>query len=244
MSQAWNNDSPLHIFLGALNLRVRFISFLRIFILVIPLSQISSQISQKKICPRCGQPYSYIEEIDISRRSYLYAVHYVKDENGKRKKKRCYLGPKEGYEYVSKTHDIIFYGLDRQDRYIRYLEEIIDLFDVDEPVSSDLDDFRKDFKNMIKMKSLLKRISNRVEERLEKIIQTMISDIKASIDVLKRDYSKNPQALELVKELEAFDREIEKCGLEKSYKSLKDEALRSYVERYLQLKNKMKMFNI
>jgi len=202
-----------------------------------PLSQISQISSEKKVCPKCGQPYSYVEEIDIGGRSYLYAVHYVKDENGKRKKRRCYLGPKEGYEYVSKTHDITFYGLDREDRYIKYLEEILNLFTSDEPVSTDPDEFKKDFENTMKMKSLVKRINNEVEGRLEKIIQTMISDVKASIDVLKRDYANDPQAQEIVKELEALDEEIERTGL-------REDLLRSYVERYLQLKQKLRQFNL
>ncbi len=207
--------------------------------MVMPLSQISSQ---KKICPKCGEPYSYIEEIDIGGRSYLYTVHYVKDENGKRKKKRCYLGPKEGYEYVSKTHDITFYGLDRQDRYIRYLEEILRLLGSFEPVSTDPDDFKRDFENVMRMRSLAKKIERRSEERLEKIIQTMISDVKASIDVLKRDYPDDPKALELVKELTEFDREIERAGLDKNI--MNEEAIRSYVERYLQFKQKLKQFNL
>jgi len=202
-----------------------------------PLSQISQISSEKKVCPKCGQPYSYVEEIDIGGRSYLYAVHYVKDENGKRKKRRCYLGPKEGYEYVSKTHDITFYGLDREDRYIKYLEEILNLFTSDEPVSTDPDEFKKDFENTMKMKSLVKRINNEVEGRLEKIIQTMISDVKASIDVLKRDYANDPQAQEIVKELEALDEEIERTGL-------REDLLRSYVERYLQLKQKLRQFEL
>ena len=205
------------------------------------LSQISSE---KKICPKCGQPYSYVEEIDIGGRSYLYTVHYIKDESGKRRKKRCYLGPKDGYEYVSKTHEITFYGLDRQDRYIRYLEEIIDLFDVDQPVSTEPDDFRKDFENIIKMKSLVKKIERRSEERLEKIIQRMISDIKASAEVLRRDYPDNPQAIEILRMLKVFEEEIERTGLEKSYKIMKEEAIRSYVEKYLQLKQRLKIFNL
>jgi hypothetical protein len=208
-----------------------------------PLSQISSQISQKKVCPKCGEPYSYVEEIDIGGRLYLYAVHYVKDESGKRRKKRCYLGPKDGYEYVSKTHEITFYGLDRQDRYIRYLEEIIDLFDVDQPVSTEPDDFRRDFENIIKMKSLVKKIERRSEERLEKIIQTMISDVKASIDVLKRDYTNDPKALELVKELETLDEEIKEKKLTEKYR-YEEDTLKKLVSKYLYLKNKLKIFNI
>jgi hypothetical protein len=203
-----------------------------------------SQITQRKVCPKCGQPYSYIEEIDIGGRLYLYAVHYVKDESGKRKKKRCYLGPKDGYEYVSKTHDIIFYGLDREDRYMTYLEEILDLFTSEGPVSTDLDDFRRDFENVIKMRSLVKKIGDEIDDRLRRILETMISDVKASIDVLKRDYPDNPKAQEIVKELSDFDREIERTGLDKSFIFLKDEAIRSYVERYLQLKQRLKQFNL
>jgi hypothetical protein len=206
-----------------------------------PLSQISSQ---KKICPRCGESYSYIEKISIGERSYLYAVHYYVDENGRRRKRRCYLGPVDGYEYVSKTHDITFYGLDRQDRYIRYLEEILRLLGSFEPVSTDPDDFKRDFENVMRMRSLAKKIERRSEEYLEKIIQTMISDVKASIDVLKRDYPDNSQAIELVKEFSKLDEEIERTGLEKSYKIMNEEALKSYVERYLQFKQKLKQFNL
>jgi len=208
--------------------------------LVMPLSQ----ISQKKVCPKCGEPYSYVEEIDIGGRTYLYAVHYVKDENGKRKKKRCYLGPKEGYEYVSKTHNIIFYGLDRQDRYIRYLEEILRLLGSSEPVSSEPEEFKKIFLNVMRMRSLAKKIERRSEEHLEKIIQTMISDVKASADVLRREYSDNPQAIEILRMLKAFDEEIERAGLDKNFKIMNDEAIRSYVERYLQLKQRLKQFNL
>ena len=203
-----------------------------------------SQISQKKVCPKCGEPYSYVEEIDIGGRTYLYAVHYVKDENGKRKKKRCYLGPKEGYEYVSKTHNIIFYGLDRQDRYIRYLEEILRLLGSSEPVSSEPEEFKKIFLNVMRMRSLAKKIERRSEEHLEKIIQTMISDVKASADVLRREYSDNPQAIEILRMLKAFDEEIERAGLDKNFKIMNDEAIRSYVERYLQLKQRLKQFNL
>mgnify|MGYP000153166952 CR=1 FL=1 len=47
-------------------------------------------------CPRCGEAYDRIEEQEINGRVYLYAVHY---EDGK--KRRCYLGPAEGYRYVA-----------------------------------------------------------------------------------------------------------------------------------------------
>jgi len=203
-----------------------------------------SQVFERKICPRCGNSFSYIEEVDRGGRSYLYAVHYVKDESSKRKKRRCYLGPKDGYEYVSKTHDIIFYGLDREDRYIKYLNEIIDLFDVDQPVSTDFERFRRDFENTMRMRFLVKKISSKIDDRLRRILETMISDVKASIDVLKRDYANDPRAIELVKELSDFDREIERAGLVKSFIFLKDEAIRSFVEKYLQLKQRLNQFGL
>ncbi len=44
-----------------------------------------------KICPKCGQKFSYLEERRIGNRIYHYAVH-VRREKGKRKVKKCYLG--------------------------------------------------------------------------------------------------------------------------------------------------------
>jgi hypothetical protein len=197
---------------------------------------------ERRICPRCGESYSYIEKISIGERSYLYAVHYYVDENGRRRKRRCYLGPVDGYEYVSKTHEIIFYGLDRQDRYIRYLEEITDLFDSDEPVSMEPDEFKKEFENIMRTRFLVKRISYEIDERLRKILETIISDIKASIGLLKRDYPDNPQVRDIVKELEAFEKKIDRMSLDKD--SVNEETIRSYVERYLQLKQRLKQFSL
>jgi len=191
---------------------------------------------RKGICPRCGKPFRWIYQEAIYGRTYLYAVHEEIVE-GKKKRRKCYLGPADSYEYVSKTHDLEFYGMTKEDRYITYLEEILNLFASEEPVSIDPDDFRRDFENIMKIKSLLKKINNEVDDRLRKIIETMISDVKASIDVLRRDYPDDPKAQEIVKELKALDEEIEKSGL-------KEDLLRSYVERYLQLKNKLKQFNL
>jgi len=202
---------------------------------------------RKGICPRCGKPFRWIYQETIGRRgendhgrTYLYAVHEEIIE-GKKKRRKCYLGPADSYKYVSATHDLEFYGLIREDRYIKYLEEILDLFASEEPVSIDPEEFKRDFENTMKIRSLLKKISDEVEEHLEKIIQTMISDVKASIDVLKRDYANDPQAIELVKELKALDEEIEKHNLDKNFMN---EPIRSYVERYLQLKQKLKQFNL
>ncbi len=51
-----------------------------------------------RVCPRCGQPISYIERRRIGNNVYYYAVHYEgyergPDEKPRPKLRRCYLGP-------------------------------------------------------------------------------------------------------------------------------------------------------
>lgn len=94
----------------------------------------------------------------------------------------------------------------------------------------------------MRTRSLVKRISYEIDERLRKILETIISDIKASIDLLKRDYPDNSQAQDLIKELETFNRKIDRMILGKNF--VNEETIRSYVERYLQLKQRLKQFNL
>jgi hypothetical protein len=78
----------------------------------------------EKTCPKCGGRYNYIEVKKIRNRNYVYAVHV---ENGKRK--RCYLGAKDGYVHVSIMHNDIgltFKGLTDEDRALEYLEALLD----------------------------------------------------------------------------------------------------------------------
>jgi len=89
-------------------------------------------ITNEKICPRCGKPYSSIKEVSIRERTYLYAFHYLGYEkvNGKAKLKRkyCYLGPKDKYEYVLKLHSsegLELKGLADREREIEYLKAIL-----------------------------------------------------------------------------------------------------------------------
>ena len=58
---------------------------------------------------------------------YAYAVHYVR-EGGRRRKRRCYLGPVGSYEYVTKTHGregLVLRGLLSDNRVIEYLDALI-----------------------------------------------------------------------------------------------------------------------
>jgi len=81
---------------------------------------------EKKICPRCGQKYSYIERRSVGDQVYLYAVHYLKVE-GKRKVRKCYLGPESSYIYVSKMHEFTLRGPLDKKRVLRYLSSLLDI---------------------------------------------------------------------------------------------------------------------
>ena len=77
----------------------------------------------RKICPKCGQRYSYIEKRRIGSQVYLLAVHYFK-VGGKRKVKKCYLGPEKGYIYMLKTFEIAIKSHDRE-RILSYLNAFL-----------------------------------------------------------------------------------------------------------------------
>jgi hypothetical protein len=51
-----------------------------------------------KICPRCGQPYSYLSSCKSGSRVYYFAAHYEGyeevDGRVRRKVRKCYLGPR------------------------------------------------------------------------------------------------------------------------------------------------------
>jgi len=53
------------------------------------------------VCPKCGQPIDWLERKRVNGQIYYVAAH-VYHENGKRKVRRCYLGP-EKYIYGNMT---------------------------------------------------------------------------------------------------------------------------------------------
>jgi hypothetical protein len=84
------------------------------------------------VCPRCGQPISYIERHRRNGHVYYYAVHYlgyerVPDGRVLKRLRKCYLGP-EAYTEVSRTHGdlgLTFRGLLEGDRELEYLEGLV-----------------------------------------------------------------------------------------------------------------------
>lgn len=70
------------------------------------------------VCPRCGSPYSYVEEREVGEQVYLYAVHYYYAGEGRRRrrrKRRCYLGPKSSYVYAEGLLSLGLSGLETVD---------------------------------------------------------------------------------------------------------------------------------
>jgi len=81
-------------------------------------------------CPVCGLPIDWVEKRVRNGHVYYYAYHYVKDENGKRKVKKCYLGA-DRYDYVSrKNYDLgtAFRGMaySEADRFSEYFNSALD----------------------------------------------------------------------------------------------------------------------
>ena len=83
------------------------------------------------VCPRCGQPISYIERQRRGNRFYYYAVHYegyerTPDGRIRKKLRRCYLGPST-YVEVSKLHadlGLTLKGLIEEGRERDYMEAL------------------------------------------------------------------------------------------------------------------------
>lgn len=77
------------------------------------------------VCPRCHQPYAWIERSKRAGRYYAFAIH--KDPETK-KLHKCYLGPVDGYVYVSRTHGDIglrLKGLIDRGRALDYLKALL-----------------------------------------------------------------------------------------------------------------------
>jgi len=83
-----------------------------------------------KFCPRCEQPYSWLEKRNKDGHIYYYAVHLISDGK-ERHVHKCYLGAEE-YDYVKRMHPemiVNMSGMVDNSRYIRYLEDIIGIIE-------------------------------------------------------------------------------------------------------------------
>jgi hypothetical protein len=56
------------------------------------------------LCPKCGST-GYLDKRKIGNRVYIYVIHVERAE-GRRKVRRCYVGPEEGYVHAEQVHNI------------------------------------------------------------------------------------------------------------------------------------------
>ena len=97
----------------------------------------AGEAEEKRLCPRCGLPYSYIESYTKGSQKYYVAVHYEGYEKAeaegkkkvKKKVRKCYLGP-QVYKYVEKLHGLELSGPIDKERFKRYFKELLDEVDL------------------------------------------------------------------------------------------------------------------
>jgi len=143
------------------------------------------------ICERCGSKIDYIDEKEIGGNTYLYAIHVEKEE-GKRRLRFCYLGPKDQYIYVSKLHTregLNLRGLMSFDRALEYAEALRDYFRSLKP-----DDPRR--KELARIGAELLEIAG-TENIAEYISQNMTKYVEAFLEYTKKLKSDDPRRKEL-----------------------------------------------
>lgn len=107
-----------------------------------------SYFSGLRLCPRCSEPISYIEDRVVERigedgtkhtHIYYYAVHYhgYTLDNGRIKPilRRCYLGAEE-YEYVDKVNELGLKGYTHPERYVSYVWKIAEKLNINDGIQA------------------------------------------------------------------------------------------------------------
>jgi len=119
------------------------------------------ELLSEKICPRCGERYTYLEKRKIGNNVYLYCVH----ESRKGKKRtviKHYIGPEVAYIYANTFNEPV----------IR--------------VRSPLADQLADIKYALEILSHIKG-TNRLTERQKKAIKTIEMALKRAEERVKRE---------------------------------------------------------
>ena len=83
-------------------------------------------------CPRCGKPYTRLRRKRVRGRVYVYARHYLgySKVGGRivKKYRECYLGPENGYVYVTRSHlreGLELKGMHEPRRILAYLKALV-----------------------------------------------------------------------------------------------------------------------
>lgn len=113
-----------------------------------------------EVCPLCSSP-GYVEIRKTRHNTYYYFVHEYY-ENGERRRKRCYLGPKD-YKYVTIKHDFILHGMPVLGREVEYLSSVVDAL----ITQQNFDALKKLFPSLLEAKRELDALVTHVQAILD-----------------------------------------------------------------------------
>ena len=128
-------------------------------------------------CPVCGLPIDWVERRVVNGHIYYYAWHVITNENGQKRRKKCYLGA-ERYDYVSRKNvdlGTIFRGMayDPAQRLAEYVNGALDKLSV--KVQSDtleLEEAREWLRAFRDVIARLERFTATLEEHVRRLEAT------------------------------------------------------------------------
>jgi hypothetical protein len=98
----------------------------------------------------------------------LIFASFVKKSLGVKERKRYYLESENVCRYISVAHDLELFKLAEDDRCIKYLEEIVDLFNIEKSILRNLISLEKILRVLRKIRSPAKIIEKELIKGSEK----------------------------------------------------------------------------
>jgi len=155
-------------------------------------------------CPVCGLPIDWVERRVVNGHVYYYAYHYFKDENGQKRRKKCYLGAKV-YDYVSRKNidlGTTFRGMaiDPAQRLTEYFNSAL------EKLSAKIESGALEPEEARSWLSLLKDMNSRLE-RLIALLEDYVKELSKA-QAGPSEERAQAQASEALKELDKELKEV------------------------------------
>ena len=152
-------------------------------------------------CPVCGLPIDWVEKRVKNGHVYYYAWHVITDENGQKRRKKCYLGAKV-YDYVSRKNidlGTTFRGMayDPAQRLTEYLNSAL------EKLSAKIEGGTLEPEEAKRWLGLLKDMNSRIER-----LMALLEDYLKELTKAQAQASEAYTVKELDKELKEVLKEL------------------------------------